>query len=195
MSNETQSEIVSEDELALAAQQDSASHGAAGQDALDAANQRADENWEKFVRLQAEMDNLRRRTEKDLQNAHKFALEKFSRELLAVVDSLELGIQAASGSGDAGDVSRLLEGAELTLRQLLSVLEKFGVQTLNPVGDRFNPEQHQAMAMEPSSDMAHGHVIRVFQKGYLLNERLLRPALVVVAQAQQNDAPRIDEQA
>ncbi|BBL76098.1 nucleotide exchange factor GrpE [Methylomagnum ishizawai] len=160
---------------------------------LAEATRKAEENWEKFVRAQAEMDNLRRRAEKDVQDARKFAIEKFARELLTVVDSLELGLQAATG--DAPEVGKLREGMELTLKQLLAALEKANVRPIDPEGEKFNPELHQAMAMQPSATAAPNTVIKVFQKGYLLNERLLRPAMVVIAQAQPQAAPRIDEQA
>lgn len=158
---------------------------------LEDARREARENWDKLLRLQAEMDNLRRRTEKELQNAHKFALDKFARELLPVVDSLELGIQAAGSDG--ADVSRLVEGGELTLQQFMSVLEKFEIRVLDPVGEPFNPEMHQAMAMEPSEEYDANTVIKVFQKGYQLNERLIRPAMVVVSQSAK--PVKIDEQA
>jgi molecular chaperone GrpE len=148
---------------------------------LAEATRKAEENWDKFVRTQAELENLKRRAEKDVQNAHKFALEKFARELLTVADSLELGLQAANG--DSPDVEKLREGMELTLKQLLSTLEKFNVRVIDPEGEKFNPELHQAMAMQPTDTAEPNTVIKVFQKGYLLNERLLRPAMVVIAQA------------
>lgn len=149
--------------------------------ALREAQSQASENWERYLRAQAEMENLRRRVEKDLQNAHKYALEKFAKELLPVLDSLELGIAAAGG--DAPELTKLKEGAELTLKQFQSVFEKFAIAAVDPTGEKFNPELHQAMAMEPAQGVEPNTVLRVFQKGYLLNDRLLRPALVVVAQA------------
>jgi len=158
---------------------------------LTETTRRAEENWDKFVRTQAELENLRRRSEKELQNANKYALEKFSKELLTVVDSLELGLQAAIG--EAPDVVKLREGMELTLRQLNSVLEKFSVRAVDPMGEKFNPDLHQAMAMQPSTDIEPNTVVKVFQKGYLLHDRLLRPAMVVIAQAA--ESTRIDEQA
>lgn len=160
--------------------------------ALLEAQKAASENWDRFVRAQAEMENLRRRMEKDLQNAHKYALEKFVKELLPVVDSLELGIAAAST--ESPDIAKLREGNELTLKQLQSVLEKFNIRAIDPVGEKFNPELHQAMAMEPSSSAEPNTVLRVFQKGYLLNDRLLRPSLVVVSQTVTEPA-KIDERA
>jgi molecular chaperone GrpE len=148
---------------------------------LTETTRKAEENWDKFVRTQAELENLKRRAEKDVQNAHKFALERFARELLTVIDSLELGLQAATG--DSPDVQKLREGMELTLKQLQTALEKFNIRVVNPEGEKFNPELHQAMAMQPSDTAEPNTVIKVFQKGYLLNERLLRPAMVVIAQA------------
>jgi molecular chaperone GrpE len=159
---------------------------------LEVATQKAEENWDRLVRAQAEMENLRRRTEKELQNAHKYALEKFAKELLPVLDSLELGIQAASG--ESPEIARLREGNELTLKQFRGALEKFNVVAVEPLGQKFNPDQHQAMAMEPTADAEPGTVIKVFQKGYLLNDRLLRPAMVVIAQAAA-ESVRLDEQA
>ncbi len=147
---------------------------------LTQANEKVQQNWDKLLRVQAEMDNLRRRTEKDVQNAHKFALEGFAKELLPVIDSLELGLNAASGEN--ADITSLREGVELTLKQFSAALEKFKVVAVDPTGEPFNPEQHQAMAMQPSDEVAPDCVLQVFQKGYLLNDRLLRPAMVVVAQ-------------
>ena len=158
---------------------------------LNLANEKASESMDKFVRAQAEMENLRRRTEKELQNAHKFALDQFSKELLPVVDSLELGIQAADG--DSAEVTKLREGNVLTLQLMRSVLEKFNIIAINPEGEIFNPELHQAMAMEVAEDKEPNTVLKVFQKGYLLNDRLIRPAMVIVAQA--NNQTKIDEQA
>jgi len=147
---------------------------------LAKANQLAEENWEKFVRTQAEMENHKRRAEKDLQHAHKFGLEKFARELLPVADSLELGLSV--DTTDTPEVHKLREGMELTLKQLLSALEKFNVIPIDPQGEKFDPERHQAMAMQPTDEAEPNTVIKVYQKGYLINERLLRPAMVVVAQ-------------
>ncbi len=148
---------------------------------LAEAAQAAERERDRFLRAQAEMENLRRRAEKDVQNAHKFALERFAKELLAVVDSLELGLQAVGA--DAAGTEALREGMSLTLKQLLSVLDRFGIRPIDPAGQRFDPEWHQAMAMEQTADLEPGSVVRVFQKGYSLNERLLRPAMVVVSQA------------
>ncbi len=131
------------------------------------------------LRTLADMDNLRKRTARDLESAHKYALEKFALELLPVRDSLELGLDAATGDGT--DVAKLREGTELTLKMLTTALEKHGVVEVAPQGERFDPDLHQAMATQPSSDIAPDHVMTVYQKGYTLNERLLRPALVIVS--------------
>jgi len=161
------------------------------QQQLEEAAEKVNEITDKLLRAQAEMENLRRRNEKELQNAHKFALDQFSKDLLPVVDSLELGIQASVG--DAPDVTKLREGNELTLQLMKSVLEKFNIVAVNPVGDVFNPDLHQAMSMEPAEDVEPNTVLKVFQKGYTLNERLIRPAMVVVAQSSEHT--KIDEQA
>ncbi|HRD48484.1 MAG TPA: nucleotide exchange factor GrpE [Candidatus Contendobacter sp.] len=147
---------------------------------LDQALAKADEHWKLYLGAHAEMENLRKRAERDVQNAHKFALERFFGELLPARDSLELGLAATS---DAVDIARLREGVELTLKQLAAAMEKFGARELNPLGARFNPNEHEAMAMLPTDQAEPNTVVQVLQKGYLLNERLLRPAKVIVAQA------------
>jgi len=148
-------------------------------EAVEAERARADENWDKLLRTQAEMDNLRKRTERELENAHKYALERFAGELLAVRDSLEMGIQAA---GDA-EAQQLKEGSELTLKLLTQVMEKFGIQAVDPAGEKFDPERHQAMSMQESAEVPPNTVVAVMQKGYTLNDRLLRPAMVMVSKA------------
>lgn len=148
---------------------------------LAQAEKKATENWDKVLRIQAEMDNLKRRTQKDLDSAHKYGLEKFAKELLNVIDSLELGIQAATS--DVPEVVKLKEGSELTIKQFEAVFAKFNIEAIDPTGQPFNPEFHQAMSMLPSADAEPNTVINVFQKGYVLNGRLIRPAMVVVAQA------------
>ena len=157
---------------------------------------KAQENWEKVLRIQAEMENLKKRTQKDIENAHKFALEKFARELLVVTDSLELGIQAAIG--DAPEVVKLKEGSALTLKQFEAVFAKFNIEAIDPTGQAFDPDRHQAMSMHETADSEPNTVVTVFQKGYVLNGRVIRPAMVVVAKAPEKapeDTPKIDEQA
>jgi molecular chaperone GrpE len=164
--------------------------------ALTQAEQKAQDNWDKAVRAQAEMENLKRRTQKDLEDAHKFAITAFAKELLTVLDSLELGLQAALG--DSPEVQRFREGSELTIKQFETVFAKFNITTIDPAGQPFNPEHHQAMVMQATEGVEPNTVVNVFQKGYLLNGRLLRPAMVVVAKAVEKpaaDTPSIDEQA
>ena len=148
---------------------------------LDQALAKADEHWKLYLGAHAEMENLRKRAEREVQNAHKFALERFFSELLPVRDSLELGLAATSN--DAVGVAKLREGVELTLRQLAAAMEKFGAREIHPLGARFNPNAHEAMAMAPTDQAEPNTVLQVLQKGYLLNDRLIRPAKVVVAQA------------
>ena len=145
--------------------------------ALEAAEAKATENWDRYLRAAAEIENVRKRATRDVENARKFALEGFSRDLLAVKDSLEMGIQAA----DKADADSLLEGKAATLKLLATTLERFGIEELDPVGEPFDPELHEAMTMQPSADAEPGSVLRVVQKGYSLNGRLLRPAMVIVA--------------
>ena len=147
---------------------------------LDQALAKADEHWKLYLGAHAEMENLRKRAEREVQNAHKFALERFFGELLPVRDSLELGLAAAS---DAVDIAKLREGVELTLKQLTTAMEKFGAREVDPLGAKFDPGQQEAMAMLPTDQAEPNTVVQVVQKGYLLNERLIRPAKVIVAQA------------
>lgn len=149
------------------------------QEKLAAAEAKADENWDQLVRSRAEMENIRRRSERDLANAHKFALEKFAQELLPVIDSMEMGVAAAMDEN--ADVAKLREGTEMTLKMFETAIEKFGIKGVHPHGETFNPEHHQAMTMIDSPEHEPNTIIDVMQKGYLLNERLVRPAMVVVA--------------
>ncbi len=146
---------------------------------LEEAKQKAADTWDKSVRIQAEMENLKRRTQKDLEDAHKFALTSFGKELLPVFDSLVLGLQAAAG--DSEDVKKFREGSELTIKQFEALFAKFNIVAIDPLGQPFNPEQHQAMLMQVVEGAEPNTVVNVFQKGYMLNGRLLRPAMVVVA--------------
>jgi len=148
---------------------------------LEDARAKADEHWDRYLRAQAELDNLRRRHAAELEKAHKFALDGFVRELLQVRDSLELGHAAALDP--AADVEKLREGTELTLRLLTDVMSKFGVEEISPEGEPFNPELHQAMTLQPRTDVPPNTVVSLVQKGYLLNGRLVRPALVIVSSA------------
>lgn len=147
------------------------------QDIVAGLQSQIDENWDKYVRAAAELDNVRKRAARDVENARKYALERFGGELLAVKDSLEMGLAAV----EQADVEVLRQGSEATLKILASVLEQFGISEIDPQGEPFDPELHEAMTMQPSADMEPGSVLTVFQKGYALNGRLLRPARVVVS--------------
>ena len=148
---------------------------------LEDARNKADDNWDQLMRARAELDNLRKRSQRELENAHKFAVDKFSQDMLQVWDSLELGHQAAQDEN--ADVAKLREGTELTLKLLVNLMEKNGIQQINPEGEPFNPDYHQAMAMQDRDDVEPNTVVVVVQKGYLLNGRLMRPAMVMVSKA------------
>lgn len=147
---------------------------------LEAEKARADENWDRYLRTAAELENFRKRAARDLENARKFAIERFATELLAVKDSLELGLAAAE---ESADVESLIEGTRSTLKQLAATLERFGVAEVNPEGEPFDPTLHEAMTTQPSAGVEPDTVLTVYQKGYTLNGRLLRAARVVVAVA------------
>ena len=171
---------------------DTAAPEAAGEGELHAlledARTKADEHWNQCLRLQAEIDNLRKRNQRDLENAHKYALEKFAGELLPVRDSLEMGI-AAAAQGQNVDPAALIEGSELTLKMLGNAMEKFGITEVDPQGQRFDPQFHEAMSIQPRADVEPNTVVTVVQKGYLLNDRLIRPAMVIVSKAAPDAAP------
>ena len=139
---------------------------------------KADENWNNYLRAAAELENVRKRSARDVDNARKFALDRFGADLLAVRDSLELGLQADVSA----DAEQLKKGSEATLNLLTQTMERFGIAEVDPQGEPFDPELHEAMTMQPSAEVEPGSVLTVFQKGYTLNGRLLRPARVVVAQ-------------
>ena len=145
---------------------------------LEDALAKAEQNLDLALRAKAELENASRRHEQDLEKAHKYALDSFVKELLQVWDSLELGIQA--GKAENSGVEKLLEGSELTLKLMADVMGKFGVEQIDPDGQPFNPEEHQAMSMQPRDDVAPNTVVAVVQKGYKLNGRLVRPAMVMV---------------
>ena len=158
------------------------------QQALQAAQEEVDNFKDQYLRAKAEMENVRRRAETDLSNAHKYAIERFAAEVLTVKDSLELAQAIDIQSENAEAVAKMHEGLELTLKQLDSIFEKFALVTLEPKGEKFDPERHQAMTMVESQDVEPNHVVEVVQKGYLLNGRVLRPAMVIVARAPANEA-------
>ena len=145
---------------------------------LTTMEQKAQENWDKFLRAQAELDNVRRRAEKDVNNAYKYAQDKLLNALLPIVDSLERAIESCQGN-EADKV--IIEGIELTLKLFLDTLEKQGIKQLNPKGEMFDPNFHEAISMQETQEVDSGCVLNVIQKGYKLHDRVLRPALVVVA--------------
>lgn len=138
--------------------------------------QKAEANWDKYLRAVAELENVRKRALRDIENARKYALENFSRELLSVSDSLEL----AADSEDL-DIESLRSGNKATLQLMISTMEQFGFEVIDPHGEPFDAECHEAISMQPSDQVEPGSVLTVFQKGYMLNKRLLRPARVIVA--------------
>lgn len=162
---------------------------------LEDARAKADEHWDQLTRLQAELDNTRRRAERDVEQAHKYGVEKFAEELLPVKDSLELGLNAATNESEGEAVNKLREGTELTLKMLTSAMEKFGIQEVNPVGERFDPQYHQAMSMQESDEHPADTVVAVMQKGYTIHDRVLRPAMVMVSKGASGEGGSVDTQA
>ena len=162
---------------------------------LEAARAQASENLDKFLRAKAETENVRRRAETDVASAHKFAIERFALEMLAVKDSLERARTTDLKTSDAA-LEKMLEGIDLTLKLMDSIFQKFALTEVSPArGDKFDPERHQAMSTQEDAEVPANHVLMALQKGYLLNNRLLRPALVIVAKApdQAGDAPSAAE--
>ena len=148
---------------------------------LEEAKQTIESQKDGVVRAAAEVENIRRRSAQDVEKAHKFALEKFANELLPVLDNLERAIEFADAENEA--LKPMLEGIEMTSKNFVDALAKFNVEVVNPQGEAFNPDLHQAMSLQPSEDVAPNTVIAVMQKGYTLNGRLLRPAMVMVSKA------------
>ncbi|MFT5664183.1 MAG: molecular chaperone GrpE [Gammaproteobacteria bacterium] len=146
---------------------------------LERTQQTVKDYWDQIMRLKAEMENNRKRAERDVENAHKFALRNFSEALLPVLDSMEMAQQAAEAEN--ASLESILEGTKLTTTMFVQVLEKHGLKQLNPIGEKFDPEQHQAISMIEDKNVKSNHIINVMQKGFTLNERLVRPAMVIVA--------------
>ncbi len=151
------------------------------QQQLEAAQAQSNENRDLYMRTAAELENVRKRAEREALAARKYGVEKLAADLLGVRDSLELGLAAAADEN--AEIKAVVEGLELTLKQLTDVLDKYGVKVLDPVGEAFNPDFHEAMTTQESTEHAPNTVMQVLQKGYQLHDRLLRPALVVVAKA------------
>lgn len=172
-----------EDNQAAVNDSESAAQPDAGQDTeklLEDARNKADEHWNELLMARADLENMRRRHTRDLENAHKHALDKFVAELLPICDSLELGLSAASKQEATLDTVR--EGMDMTLKMLLGNIGKLGLEQINPEGEAFNPELHQAVSMQPAEGIEANQVISVMQKGYSFNGRVIRPAMVVVSQ-------------
>ncbi len=149
------------------------------QSQLEQAEAKVASQADQLIRMQAEMENQRKRAQNDVTKAHKFALEKIALDLLPVRDSLEMGLQAATA--EDADPAKIVEGSELTLKMLTQALEKYNIVEVNPIDEKFDPEFHQAMSMQPVEGKEPNTVAGVMQKGYTLNDRLIRPALVMVA--------------
>lgn len=148
---------------------------------LEAAQAKATDNWNQFLRATAELDNFRKRSDRDMSAIRKYGVERLAGDLLAVRDSLEMGLAAARGQD--GQVGALADGLDLTLKQLVAVMDRHDIKPVEPQGETFNPELHQAMTALETADHPPNTVIQVLQKGYRLHDRLLRPAMVVVAKA------------
>jgi molecular chaperone GrpE len=159
-------------------------------EALEKAEATGTENWNRYLRAAAELDNFRKRAARDVEAARRGGVEKLGTELLAIVDSLELGIEA----GNTATVESLLAGKEATLRLLRAAFDKFGIELVDPVGHPFDPQMHEAMSMQPSATAVPGSVVAVLQKGYRLGDRLLRPARVIVAGEPVASAPAPGEE-
>jgi len=160
---------------------------------LAKAEQKVRESMDMALRAKADAENARRRSEKEVENAHRYGLEKLVSELLPILDSMELGLAAASSG--SGQIASFREGSELTLKMFATALTKFGVKPVDPVGEKFNPAMHQAITAQEKSDVEPNTVVAVVQKGYSLSERLVRPAMVIVSKAATTPPPsaKLDE--
>ena len=146
---------------------------------IDELKNLADENWEKVLRLQAELDNLRKRTIKDIESASKGSIERVFQEILAIMDSFELGVKVDTSTKEG--VETFIEGQTATFKLFQSVLDKFLIETINPENMKYDPELHEVISMQESDDIESGYIIEVIQKGYRLKNRLLRPARVIIS--------------
>ena len=146
---------------------------------LEKAQETIKDYWEQMMRLRAEIENNRKRAERDLENAHKYALQNFVENLLPIIDSMEMGQTAAAAEN--ATLESIREGSALTMNMFMQVMEKNGLEQIDPLGEKFDPEKHQAISMIEAEGAESNVIIEVMQKGFLLNERLVRPAMVVVA--------------
>jgi len=175
---QTAEEAVNQADEALDTAQDAVQEDIAA--LLAEAQAEAEKHKDLALRVQADMENLRRRTRIDVESAHKYALEKFVNALLPAMDSMEMGIDAASK--EEATIESIREGLDMTFKQMLDVLQEFSVERVNPTGEKFDPTLHEALTMIPSPDHESNTVVDTIQKGYTLNERLVRAARVIVAQ-------------
>ena len=146
---------------------------------LSQIEQKAHENWDNWLRTKAELENLQRRTEREIASSHKYALEKFANEILVVVDNLERSLAVKTAVHE--ELKEFYDGIELTLKLILEILQKFDITQVHPLGETFDPKQHMAVMTKEDANVQSNVVLEVVQKGYWLKDRLLRPALVVVA--------------
>ena len=160
--------------------QDDPEEGSESEQALEAALEQAQNAKDDLLRVQAEMQNLRRRTEQDIEKVHKYGQEKLSIELLAVMDNLERAQEAASNSEDEA-IKAIREGVDLTVKGFADCFKKFNIETVDPLGEPFDPQLHQAMSMQENTESEPNTVIAVMQKGYTLHGRVIRPAMVMVS--------------
>lgn len=192
MADEPREDLASDAEQVQA----EAGQGDAGEPAdseVAALKAQVDNLKEQALRAQAEMQNVRRRAELDVEKAHKFALEKFVRELVPVVDSLEKAVESSGASEGEELLTTIREGVEMTLKMFVASLRKFNVEQVNPLGEPFDPQVHEAMSLVAAPDAEPNTVVAVMQKGYLLNDRLVRPAMVVVSKS--DSAGNVNQQA
>ena len=169
-----------EEQIDLPDSEDAPEEGSESDQALDVALEQAQNAKDDLLRVQAEMQNLRRRTEQDIEKAHKYGQEKLSIELLAVMDNLERAQEAASNSEDEA-IKAIREGVDLTVKGFADCFKKFNIETVDPLGEPFDPQLHQAMSMQENTESEPNTVIAVMQKGYTLHGRVLRPAMVMVS--------------
>lgn len=151
---------------------------------LEAAQEKAASNWDKLLRKEAELQNIRRRSENELANAHKYGIERFAQELLAVVDSFEQAL-ALNSKDSEESIETFVDGMNLTYKQLLGVMEKFGIKQIDPLGEPFDPQFHEAISMQESSETKPNHILAVLQKGFIVHERVLRAARVIIAKTEE----------
>ena len=170
----------SEEQGALLDTEDASEEGSKNEQALETALEQVQNAKDDLLRVQAEMQNLRRRTEQDIEKAHKYGQEKLSIELLAVMDNLERAQEAASNSEDEA-IKAIREGVDLTVKGFADCFKKFNIETVDPLGEPFDPQLHQAMSMQENTESEPNTVIAVMQKGYTLHGRVIRPAMVMVS--------------